>query len=81
MIDFEPKYITFDCYGTLTRFRMAEMTRELYGKALDAAKLESLVQFFSGYRRDEVLGAWKPYRDVVVNALRRACERVGASFD
>ncbi|MGN6232577.1 MAG: haloacid dehalogenase type II [Trinickia sp.] len=81
MIDFEPKYITFDCYGTLTRFRMAEMTREFYGKALDAAKLESLVQFFSGYRRDEVLGAWKPYRDVVVNALRRACERVGASFD
>ncbi|HEX7682571.1 MAG TPA: haloacid dehalogenase type II [Trinickia sp.] len=81
MIDFEPKYITFDCYGTLTRFRMAETTRELYGNELDADKLERLVRFFSAYRRDEVLGAWKPYRDVVVNAFRRACERVGATFD
>ncbi len=80
MIDFEPKYITFDCYGTLIRFRMADMTRELYGKELDAAKLESLVKFFAAYRRDEVLGAWKPYRDVVVDAFRRACERVGVPF-
>lgn len=81
MIDFEPKYITFDCYGTLTRFRMADMTRELYGKELDSAQLESLVSAFAGYRLDEVLGAWKPYRDVVVNAFRRACKRVGVSFD
>lgn len=81
MIDFEPKYITFDCYGTLIRFRMAEMTRELYGKALDSAKLERLVSAFAAYRRDEVLGAWKPYRDVVVNAFRRACNRVGVPFD
>lgn len=81
MIDFEPKYITFDCYGTLTRFRMAEMTRELYGEQLDGAALERLVTFFAGYRRDEVLGAWKPYRDVVVNAFRRACERVSVPFD
>lgn len=81
MIDFEPKYITFDTYGTLIRFRMAEMTRELYGKELDSEKLESLVRFFAGYRRDEVLGAWKPYRDVVVNSFRRACKRVGVPFD
>ncbi|TAM54468.1 MAG: haloacid dehalogenase type II [Paraburkholderia sp.] len=81
MIDFEPKYITFDCYGTLTRFRMADMTRELYGKELDSAQLESLVSAFAGYRLDEVLGAWKPYRDVVVNAFRRACKRVGVPFD
>ena len=29
MIDFEPKYITFDCYGTLTHFQMCALTREL----------------------------------------------------
>jgi 2-haloacid dehalogenase len=81
MIDFEPKYITFDTYGTLIRFRMADMTRELYGKELDSEKLESLVRFFAAYRRDEVLGAWKPYRDVVVNSFRRACKRVGVPFD
>ena len=29
MIDFQPKYITFDCYGTLTAFGMSAVTREL----------------------------------------------------
>lgn len=81
MIDFEPKYITFDCHGTLIRFRMADMTRELYGAEVYAARPESLVHFFAGYRRDEVLGAWKPYRDVVVNAFRRACKHVGVPFE
>ncbi|WP_133647127.1 haloacid dehalogenase type II [Paraburkholderia flava] len=81
MIDFEPKYITFDCYGTLTKFRMADMARELYGNRLQGAELEQFVAFFAGYRRDEVLGAWKPYRDVVVNSVRRACLRMNVAFD
>ena len=81
MIDFEPKYITFDCYGTLTKFRMADMAREIYGDRLQGAELEKFVAFFAGYRLDEVLGAWKPYRDVVVNALRRACQRMGVAFN
>lgn len=81
MIDFEPKYITFDCYGTLTKFRMGEMAREIYGNRLRGDELERFVIFFSGYRRDEVLGAWKPYRDVVVNAVRRTCKRMNVEFN
>jgi 2-haloacid dehalogenase len=27
---FRPKYITFDCYGTLTNFRMQDVAREMY---------------------------------------------------
>ena len=80
MIDFEPKYITFDCYGTLTKFRMADMAREIYGDRLQGAELERFVAFFAGYRLDEVLGAWKPYRDVVVNSVRRSCQRMGVAF-
>ena len=81
MIDFEPKYITFDCYGTLTKFRMADMAREMYADRLHGAELEQFVAFFAGYRRDEVLGAWKPYRDVIVNSVRRACERMNVEFN
>ncbi|MEK6345838.1 MAG: haloacid dehalogenase type II [Burkholderia sp.] len=81
MIDFEPKYITFDCYGTLTNFRMADTARELYGAQLDARKMDEFVEFFRGFRLDEVLGAWKPFRDVVVNSVRRTCERTGVPFD
>jgi len=80
MIDFEPKYITFDCYGTLTDFRIREMTRELYGNRLQGTELERFVAFFTAYRRDEVLGAWKPFREVLVNAVRRACKRVNVEF-
>jgi 2-haloacid dehalogenase len=35
MTSFRPRYITFDCYGTLTNFQMAEAAREIYGPALD----------------------------------------------
>lgn len=45
MIDLEPKYITFDCYGTLTKFHMADMTSEQYGHLLNGEDLEKLVAF------------------------------------
>lgn len=81
MIDFQPKYITFDCYGTLTNFKMAETARQLYADRLSPEKMDEFVDFFRGYRLDEVLGAWKPFKDVVVNAVRRTCERIGVPFD
>ncbi|MGI4860313.1 MAG: haloacid dehalogenase type II [Janthinobacterium lividum] len=80
MIEFEPKYITFDCYGTLTNFHMGAMAREIFKDQLQGADMDKFVAFFSGYRRDEVLGAWKPYRDVVVNAYERACKRMNVKF-
>lgn len=81
-IDFEPKYITFDCYGTLTDFSMSRMARAVYADRLpDAAAMDRFVHLFSGYRFDEVMGPYKPYRDVILNALRRACDRTaGVSY-
>lgn len=70
---FRPKFITFDCYGTLTRFRMGEMAREMYADRIPAERMEQFVADFSAYRFDEVLGAWKPYVDVLKNAVRRTC--------
>ncbi|EKG22128.1 Haloacid dehalogenase/epoxide hydrolase [Macrophomina phaseolina MS6] len=80
-IDFEPKYITFDCYGTLTDFNMSRMAREVYADRLAGDALERFVHLFSGYRVDEVLGPYKPYRDVILNAIRRTCERTGVPYD
>lgn len=81
MITFEPKYITFDCYGTLINFQMAERARELYSARLTPDRMDAFVAAFRAYRLDEVLGAWKPFRDVIVNAVRRACKRTGIEFD
>jgi 2-haloacid dehalogenase len=71
MTNFRPKYISFDCYGTLTRFRMTEMTREMFADRIPAERMDAFIHDFSSYRLDEILGPWKPYRDVLVNAIQR----------
>lgn len=76
-----PKFISFDCYGTLTRFDMAGATRAQYGTLLAPERLEQFIADFANYRRDEVMGAWKPYPEVVANGLRRTCASHGISFD
>jgi 2-haloacid dehalogenase len=74
---FKPKYITFDCYGTLTRFRMSDMAREMFADRIPAEKMDDFVRDFASYRLDEILGAWKPYRDVLVNSIHRTGRRWG----
>lgn len=71
----KPKFITFDCYGTLIRFRMADMTRERFASRVPREQMEQFVKDFAAYRLDEVLGAWKPYAEVIRNAVQRTCKR------
>lgn len=75
MAAFRPKYISFDCYGTLIRFRMSEMAREIFPDRIAADRMPAFTKDFAAYRLDEVLGAWKPYRDVIRNAVRRTCAK------
>jgi len=74
---FTPKFISFDCYGTLTRFRMTEMATEFYADRIPAEAMADFCKDWSTYRFDEVLGAWKPYREVLRNSL----ERVSRQWD
>jgi 2-haloacid dehalogenase len=80
MSSFRPKFITFDCYGTLTRFRMADMTREIFPDRIAPDKMDQFVKDFAAYRLDEVLGAWKPYEEVIRNAVKRVCKRWGVEY-
>jgi 2-haloacid dehalogenase len=75
-----PKFITFDCYGTLSRPLLSDMAREIYSPRLAPEQMGQFVRDFAAYRLDEVLGAWKPYRDVLVNAAARTCRRHGIRF-
>lgn len=81
MAPFIPKFVTFDCYGTLTRFQMGDMARTLFSDAVPPTGMDQFVADFAAYRLDEVLGAWKPYRDVVVNAVERTVRRWNIPFD
>lgn len=80
MIQIRPKFITFDCYGTLTCFRMGDLARTMFADRISAARMDQFVKDFSGYRFDEVLGAWKPYVDVLKSALERTCRRHGIAY-
>jgi len=71
---FRPKFITFDCYGTLTHFDMAGASRRIYSETLSPDVMEAFIRSFAAYRMDEILGAWKPYSDVVARALERTCK-------
>ncbi len=79
MPDFKPKYISFDCYGTLTNFEISANTRSMFASRVKAVDMDAFLRDFASYRLDEILGAWKPYRDVIVNALLRTCNRWGVS--
>lgn len=80
-MSFLPKFITFDCYGTLTDFDMAGAARDLYGLRLDAAHMDRFIADFSAYRRDEIMGAWKPYAEVVTQSLARTCKKHRLTFE
>jgi 2-haloacid dehalogenase len=77
MIDVQPKFITFDCYGTLTAFGMSAVTRQLLADRVPTEQMEDFLDDFEAYRIDEVLGAYKPYPQVINDALARASRSWG----
>lgn len=78
---FKPKYITFDCYGTLIFFDMAGAAERCFSERVAPEAMSAFTTDFARYRMDEVLGAWKPYYDVVSNALQRTCKKWGVRWD
>lgn len=72
---FRPKYITFDCYGTLIHFRIGDVAREIYADRVPAARMNEFLKDFTAYRFDEAMGDWRPYEEVLTNAIQRTCRR------
>lgn len=74
------RFVSFDCYGTLTNFRVGDITRRHLADRIDAPDMEAFLEDFTAYRFDEVLGDWKPYPDVLHRALERVCMRWNLPF-
>jgi len=77
---YKPKYISFDCYGTLTRFRMSEMATRQFADRIVADEMGAFCRDFANYRRDEVIRDWQPYRELIRNSLRRTAEKWGVEY-
>lgn len=75
-----PKFITFDCYGTLTNFHMGTMTRELFADRVPAEQMDQFVKDFSAYRLDQVMGDWMPYDEILKVSLSRVCKRWNVEY-
>ena len=75
------RYISFDCYGTLTDFEIGPYTRVLFEARISTDAMPSFLEDFTAYRYDEVLGDWKPYPDVIGGALERCCRQWKLHFD
>jgi 2-haloacid dehalogenase len=80
MSSFRPKYVTFDCHGTLIDFQMAGAAKDIFGHLFDDLQMAEFIKNFQAYRIDEVLRDWQPYADVVHNALERTCRRNNVPF-
>jgi len=74
---FKPRFISFDCYGTLINFEMAPTARRLFKDRVPADRMPAFLDSFGAYRLDEVLGDWKPFLEVVQNSIQRACKAHG----
>lgn len=81
MSNWRPKFITFDCYGTLIDFEMGPAARRTYGARLAPDVMDRFCEAFRGYRLDEVLGAWKPFDEVIHSAVERSCKLLGLPYD
>ena len=80
LLGFKPKYITFDCYGTLTNFQMAEAVRPLIEDVIPPERTAAFLKDFRAYRIDEVLGEFKLYPLVLRDSWQRVCNRWRIQF-
>ncbi|MEQ9335463.1 haloacid dehalogenase type II [Thalassobaculum sp.] len=74
------RYVSFDCYGTLTNFQVGDLTRGRLADRVPTDRMPAFLEDFTAYRFDEVLGAWKPYAEVLHRALERVCNRWAVTF-
>ena len=45
----KPKYISFDCYGTLTRLRMSEMAIVMFADCIKSQDMGQFCKDFSAF--------------------------------
>lgn len=75
-----PRYVTFDCYGTLTDFNLTPATLETLGSRLDGIDTDAFLRRFEVVRYEEVLGEYRPYRQILRDSLRRTLDEFGLEY-
>lgn len=80
MTGLDPKFITFDMYGTLTDFAIGSAAREVIKDVAPPESVDTFLHRFNCYQLDEAMGDWRPYDEVLSRAFERACQSTGVAF-
>jgi 2-haloacid dehalogenase len=75
-----PAVVTFDCYGTLTRFELHKATRKALGRLLDLVDGEAFFHEFHDLRFKGILDPYRPYSEVLRLSLEKAMRRFNLEY-
>jgi 2-haloacid dehalogenase len=75
-----PKFLTFDCYGTLIDFDMDNFIVDYLGPRLDGIDVDHFVREFSKIRFEETLEPYRHYRELLPRSLLKAMSKFGLDY-
>ncbi len=75
-----PKYVTFDCYGTLIDFQINKTTMEILGERANTINMHDFLVVFRDIRFYECLGAYQCYSDLLRTSFKKAMDLCGLRY-
>lgn len=75
-----PKYLTFDCYGTLIDFQIDKTTTEILGERAKTINMHDFLIVFRDIRYFEVLREYHIYSELLRRSLRESMEQFNLKY-
>ncbi len=76
----KPKWLTFDAYGTLVDFDLSSVIVSRLGDRAQSIDVDEFLDVCARDRYEEVLGEYRPYREILRASLKRSMERYGLEY-
>jgi 2-haloacid dehalogenase len=76
----ETKWLTFDAYGTLIDFDLSGTIVQTLGDRLNSVDVNEFLEVCHRDRYEEVLGEYRPYRDILRASLKRSMAQFGLDY-
>ncbi len=75
-----PKYITFDCYGTLIDFQLTKTTIDILGERANQVNLHDFLIVFRDIRFYECWAPYQRYSDLLHTSFKKAMDQCGLRY-
>ncbi|MFH2040527.1 MAG: haloacid dehalogenase type II [Chloroflexota bacterium] len=75
-----PKYITFDCYGTLINYELNKTTREILKNRIPDDRWHDFLVVFRDARYYECFAPYQRYSDLLRTSFKKAMDQCGFRY-